>query len=74
MLTDAKRTIGLAELKLRAKWRLVGDQLPMAVDLASVFDAELEGFLVGDEDVANVHLSDGELSLGSLTLASEVEG
>ena len=45
----------------------------MAVDLTGIFDTELEGLLVCDKDVANVHLGDGELGLRTLTLASEIK-
>ena len=73
MLTHAKRAICPAEVELRAERRLVWNQLPMAVDLASIFDTELEGLLVRHEDVTDVHLGDGELGLGALALAGEVQ-
>lgn len=38
MLTHAERTVSLAELELGAKRCLIRNQLPMAVDLTSIFD------------------------------------
>lgn len=74
MVTNAKGAIRLAEIELRAEGGLVGDELPMAVNFAGIFDSKLERFLISDKDVANVHFCDGELSLGALTLTSKVEG
>lgn len=74
MLADSKGAISLAEVELGAEGGLVGDQFPVAVDLACVFDAKLERFLVSDKDVSDVHLGDGKLGLGSLALTGEVKG
>ena len=73
MLSDTQSTIGLAKVEFGAEGCLVGYKLPMAVNLTGIFDTELEGLLVCDKDVANVHLGDGELGLRTLTLASEIQ-
>jgi hypothetical protein len=55
---DAKGAFSLAEAKFGAEWGVEWDELPVAVDLASVFDDEFLLALICDEDIANVHFCD----------------
>ena len=72
MVLDAQFAASFAKFEFRTEWSLVGDQLPNTVDFACVFDAQLKCLFICDEDVADVHLSDRELRLWTLTLARQV--
>lgn len=74
MLTNTKCAISLAEIELGAKRSLIGNEFPVAVNLTGIFNTELKRLLIGHKNVTDVHLCDGELGLGTLTLASEVQG
>lgn len=69
VLLDAKDALALAEAELGAEGRFVGDELPVAIDLSCVLDADFKKFLTGYKDITNVHLSDRELGLGAHALA-----
>jgi hypothetical protein len=45
----------------------------VTVDLSGVLDANCELFLEVDEDISDILLGEGELSLGTLTLSGHVE-
>ena len=42
MLLNAEDALRLAEVEFGAEWRLVWDDLPLAIDLAGVLDSQLE--------------------------------
>lgn len=61
-------------MELRPERSFIGDKLIVAIDFSSVFDSNFKIILVVHEDVSNVHLCDGELSLRAFALTSHVEG
>lgn len=74
MILDAKGALCLAEAEFGSKWCLIRNKLPVAIDFTGIFNAQLEGFLICNENVSNVHFGDRKLSLWAFTLSSEVEG
>jgi len=60
-------------VELRAEWRLVWNEFPVAVDLTCVFNSNSEFSHVVDEDITNVLFWKRELSLWTFTLSSHVQ-
>ena len=73
ILVHSKDAFSLAELELGAKWRLVGNELPMAIYLSCVLNAYCKFPAEVDEDVSDVLLRQRQLRLRSLALASHVQ-
>ena len=86
VLVDAEDSLSLAEVELGSERRLVRDELPMAVNLTCVLNADSKLykmnqlntktylFLEVHEDVPDVLLWERKLGLWTLALASHVEG
>jgi hypothetical protein len=73
LLADTQGSLVLAEAEFGAKGRFIGNKLPVAINLTSVFDANFEGLLRGNKYVSNIKLCDRELCLRSLSLTGQVE-
>jgi len=58
LFLNSKQAFSLAKVELGSKWCLIGNELPVAIDFASVLNAKFKTFLIGDKNVANVHLGD----------------
>ena len=67
-------TLGLAEVELGPERGLVWHELPVAVDLPGVLNADIELVLVVDENVSDVHLGDTQLCLRAAALPSHIQG
>lgn len=59
-------------MELGAERGFIGNELPVAVNLSSVLNANVELILVVHEDVSDVHLGNGELCLRTASLAGHV--
>jgi hypothetical protein len=60
-------------VELRAEWRLIRNEFPVAIDLACVFNSNSEFSHVVDEDITDVLFWKRELSLWAFTLSSHVQ-
>ena len=65
-------SFSLTETEFSTKWSFIWNQLPMTVNLTSIFDPNLKRLLASHENVTDVHFANAELCLRTFALTTQV--